>query len=103
MFYGTEYREKHYEISDEMGKHITAYVNDGVPQGSFLTALICNDLKGVFAYADDENYENLPAFIMYFHWVVPANIWGNKDKMQAWIKACAQARQAKKEMHHGTH
>lgn len=94
-FYETEYEDKKYAIPDEQGDSITRYVQDGILPGSFLQGIICNDLMKTFAHADSVNKENIPAYIMYFYWEVPADIWGSSHNMQAWITECAEARATK--------
>ena len=103
MFYKTEYRGKHYEISDRMGDSIIMYIENGVLPGSFLRAIICNDLKGAFMEADDENYANLPAFIMYFYWEVPGSICGSHKKMLKWEQANIDKREQERKACYGTH
>jgi len=85
-FYACEYNGKHYEIPDEAGETIKLYVEHGIKPGSFLTAIICNDLQAAFAQADQTNAELIPAYVMYFHWEVPARITGSPRRMNNWIQ-----------------
>ena len=63
---------------------IGRYVKHGVIPGNFLQAIICNDLKNSFMFADDENVENIAAYVGYFYNEVPANAWGSHETMLKW-------------------
>lgn len=72
-------------IPERMMGGIRRYVDHGIKPGSFLTAVICNDLVGAAGTADDENIQSLPAYANYFYNEVPGNVWGSKEKMDAWV------------------
>lgn len=91
-FYEVDYKGKHYEIPDDAGESIEMYVKHGIPPGSFLTAIICNNLRDAFGQADRINAENIPAYVMYFYWEVPAHICGDPATMNHWIRACIEKR-----------
>jgi len=80
------YKFREFHIPDYMMDGINRYVNDGIPPGSFLTAIICNDLSGAVSQADDNNLPNIPAFVSYFYWETPSACWGSLRKMKAWIE-----------------
>lgn len=73
-------------IPERMMPGIRLYINKGIVPGSFLKAVICNDLREAVGCADDENLENLPAFVMYFYNEAPGSCWGSKEKMYAWAE-----------------
>ena len=50
-----------------------------------LRAVICNNLKDACGLADDDNLQNLPAFVAYFYNIAPSACWGSPEKYQAWI------------------
>jgi len=70
-----------------MGESIKNYINYGIPPGGFLSAVICNDLRGAVGKADDINIKNLPAYVAYFYNEAPGNCWGSSEIMDSWIKA----------------
>ncbi len=72
-------------IPEYMRHGLTDYVNDGVPPGQFLAAIICNDLKAAVMYADDTNLENIPAYVNFFYNHAPMPCWGSKQAMDSWI------------------
>ena len=86
------YRFRDFYIRDQMMEGIRDYIDHGVPCGSFLTAVICNDLKNAVGRADEENLRNLPAFVGYFYSEAPAPCWGSEEEMNAWMKMHAQIR-----------
>ena len=81
------YRFREFYISGHMMESINLYVEHGAKPGSFLTSVICNDLKLTVMNADDINISNIPAFVEYFYNHTPASCWGSEDKMKAWIES----------------
>ena len=72
-------------IPAHMMTAIEDYVENGIEPGSFLTAVICNDLRGAVGHADAENKGLLGEYVQYFHNEAPGACWGSKARMDAWI------------------
>ena len=68
------------------------YVEQGIMPGSFLTAVLCNDLKEAVAHADAGNIEELVEWVRFCWNELPASIWGSHEKVKAHIGACASKR-----------
>jgi len=64
---------------------IKRYVQYGVPCGSFLTAVLCNDLREALGCADPENREQLFAIVCILWNDVPAACWGSTEKVRHWL------------------
>ena len=76
---------KHFYIPDRMMEGIKLYIQHGVRPGSFLQAIITNNLKEAVGRADDENRRNLPAHVEYFYNYAPYQCWGSEKIMNDWI------------------
>lgn len=74
-----------FHIPTYMVGAIERYINQGISPGDFLTAIICNDLKGSVIRADDENMANLPAVVAWFYNEAPNLAWGSEEKMMSWM------------------
>ena len=61
------------------------YVEHGVQPGSFLTAVICNDLLQSLGKADDINRAAIWDWCNFFYNDAPSTCWGSPAKMDAWI------------------
>lgn len=61
------------------------YIENGIPPGSFLTAVICNDLMGAFGKADNMNRAAMWDWVRFFYNDAPSTCWGSERKMAAWI------------------
>ena len=83
------YQFREFYIPEHMMGGIERYVNQGIPPGDFLRAVICNDLSGAVGRADDENIRNLPAYVAYFYNEAPGTCWGSIAKMVAWMERFA--------------
>lgn len=76
-------------VPDRMMDGIKRYIEQGIPPGDFLTAIICNDLREACGRADDENLVNIPAFVAYFYNEAPFPCWGSVERMDAWMERLA--------------
>jgi len=88
------YKFKGFYIPERMMGGIERYINDGIPPGDFLSAIICNSLSEAVGRADDENLANLPAYIGYLYNEAPIACWGSMAKKRAWMKKKRGAKQA---------
>jgi hypothetical protein len=68
-----------------MREGVALYVERGIPQGDFLSALISNDLKLCCAYADVTNRTAIWDIVSFFYAYAPAGCWGSKARMEEWI------------------
>lgn len=75
-----------YQVPRRMWDSIDRYVIHHARPGSFLTAIICNNLKEAVMFADEENMQNIPAYVNYFYNHAPANCWGSKKIMDKWLE-----------------
>ena len=71
---------------------IDNYVANGIYPGNFLKAVLSNDLKGAFAYADDENRADLHEIVRYVYNNTPSVCQGTPDKFAAWINGVSNHR-----------
>ena len=76
-----------FRIPERMAPGIRRYVEEGVKPGDFLCAVIAHDLFEAVGRADDENLENLPAYVAWFYNEAPGNCHGSHEVMLAWIAA----------------
>lgn len=64
---------------------VKRYVINRIPPGSFLSAVICNDLREAVGRADDENAANLSNWVRFFYNYTPSGCWGSPDNFQRWL------------------
>jgi hypothetical protein len=72
-------------IPDHMFGAVKRYIMQGIPPGSFLTAVICNDLREAFARADDQNAAAMHGWIKFFYNYTPSGCWGSPDAYRGWM------------------
>ena len=65
---------------------VRRYIEDGIPPGSFLQAVMSNNLKESFMYADDTNIERMFDIVDFFYNEAPIECWGSKEKMSHWVE-----------------
>jgi hypothetical protein len=66
---------------------IARYIVRGIPPGSFLTAVLSNDLMGAFGKADDENRDALFEWARFIYNFAPTGCHGSPEKVSAWISS----------------
>lgn len=71
-------------IPHHMVGAIKRYLLQGIPPGSFLTAVLCNDLREAFARADDENSACMHGWVKFLYNYAPTGSWGSPDAFREW-------------------
>jgi len=91
-------KEPNYDrLPEHIRQGVRSYIEDGAPPGSFLQAVICNDLTESFARADDINITRMFDIVSFFYNEAPLTCWKSEKNMVAWIKMHANRRQAANE------
>ena len=79
-------RDGRLQIPLYMHEGLINYVVHHIRPGSFLQALISNDLFAAASKADDVNKDHLYEYVVFFYNWSPGACWGSPEKMEAWIK-----------------
>ena len=61
------------------------FINNGIKPGSFLCAVLCNDLMDTFARADSENRRAVPEIMNFIGNEIPMDCYGSPQKVEQWI------------------
>lgn len=78
-----------YDIKSSLDR----YVNDGIETGSFLRAVLENNLIDSVGKADYQNSKILPEICSYVYNYLPSNCWGSKEKVNKWLKRKREERE----------
>ena len=62
------------------------YKNSHLNAGSFLRAVISNDLVSAVQKADSESLKSLPQIAIWAYTELPAEAWGSYEKFQKWTE-----------------
>jgi hypothetical protein len=82
---GYEFRGR--TIPEATAGGIVRYLNDHIRPGSFLSAVLGNDLREAMGCADDENTASLQAIVAYLYNEAPFGSWGSPENFTAWLEA----------------
>ncbi len=63
---------------------IDRWVAKGIRPGSFVQAVLSNDLMGAYAAADDTNREHMFDIVRYVYNEIPAECQGSKERFRDW-------------------
>jgi hypothetical protein len=100
-------------LNDACRDGLFRYVNDGLPpsDGSFLRALLENDLMEAFGRADDNHMWTMRGTVAWLFAYLPASLWGTKHRVaqhcartlqEAAVAAAGMAPEACPKCHHRT-
>lgn len=89
-----EYHYMGYSIPSHMLESIDLYLQHGCPPGSFLYAVLCNNLTESVARADTHNIHNLPAYAAFLYNEMPRGSWGSEEKVGAWLRNIQASKEA---------
>jgi len=65
---------------------MAAYFKEGVLPGSFLVAVLENNLYQAFACADEVSKAGLEDVVRWCYMNLPSVAWGNEDRVMQWVK-----------------
>lgn len=65
---------------------INNYVCNGVPTGSFLQAVLSNDLFEAFCRADSDNTKNMLGIVTFIYNYVPKCCYGDIATIKEWLR-----------------
>lgn len=73
------------EIPDHCRRGLEMYLSEGILPGSFLTAVLSNDLMEACARADMSNEKRLKNYAMLMYSFMPSGSYGSSVKVMNWI------------------
>ena len=65
---------------------IDQYAHNYVPPGSFVHAVLSNDLMTAFQRADDMNLQHMKDIVSYLYNDVNMLCWGSPEVVEQWLK-----------------
>ncbi len=78
--------EENYGAPAEIVSSLRRYAEEKIPTGSFLQAVLENDLTAAFGRADIDNRYKLFEILSYCYNELPAICWGSPDRVKNWLK-----------------
>jgi hypothetical protein len=85
-------------VPEHMHDGYINYLLHGIEPGSFLLAVLSNDLSAAFAYADETNRNAMYQHVMFLYNAAPNACWGSVAKVLSWLEACQRSRAAIREV-----
>lgn len=71
-------------IPEHMHDGVQRYIEHGILPGSFLYAVLCNDLTEAVMNADSINANHLVGYIKFLSAYCPSECWGTPERVAAW-------------------
>lgn len=78
--------DEYYPIRDDLYGALERYLNNGIMPGSFLTAVLENNLCEAFGRADICNEHNMKNIVGYVYNHLPSNAWGSKERVTTYLE-----------------
>lgn len=73
------------KIPPHMLEGLKRYTEHHLEPGSFLCAVISNDLVGAVNWADVDNIQILHVYVMWLIKNAPDESWGSREKLHRWL------------------
>lgn len=83
--------DSHYPIRDDLYGALERYLNHGIMPGSFMTAVLENNLMEAFGRADICNEANMKNIVGYMYNNIPSNTWGSPERVKDYLKSLKEA------------
>ena len=71
-------------IRPQIRAALDRWAEKGGSTGSFIQAVLSNNLVDAVGRADDENLVALPAIVAYVYNELPSGSWGSPSKVKSW-------------------
>lgn len=71
-------------LPEHMRDAMLRWIEHGISPGSFLRAVLVNDLVSSIHYADNINISRIPDYGRYLYNHAPSRCWGSPAKVAAW-------------------
>lgn len=72
-------------LPEHMRGAMKLYLENGIEPGSFLTAVLRNDLKEAVGRADHINLQYLTNIVSYCYNEIPSTAWGSPERVTNWL------------------
>jgi hypothetical protein len=79
-------------VPEHMHDSYVRYLLEGIPPGSFLTAVLENNLSEACGRADTTNRRTLFEHVMFLYNDAPFDCWGSPVNVSEWIRQCGEQR-----------
>jgi len=79
-------------VPEHMRGGVRRYIENGIPPGHFLTAVLSNDFVGAIGRADEVNKERFGDWALFLYNELPGrgsyrqDCWGSREAVKNWIK-----------------
>ena len=87
----TERAEQHYAqqltargVPEHLHEGLILYLTRGILPGSFLLAIVLNDLVATVGHADDDAMRGIKSLVQFLYYDTPGTAWGSPAKVEAW-------------------
>ena len=77
-------------LPEHMRRPAEDYVERGYPPGSFLRAVLANNLVEAFAHADAVNLAAMHTWAAWLWNEAPRNCWGSPERVATWSASAAE-------------
>ena len=74
-------------LPEHMQDGMRLYIEHGIEPGSFLTAVLSNDLMGALSKADDINRHCLLDYGMFLYNNAPSRSFGSRQAVKEWLES----------------
>jgi hypothetical protein len=84
------------KLPDHIQNGMYQYVKFGTIPGSFLKAVLENDLQLAFRFAERDMVPHIKDIVDYLYWEVPGPCHGSPEAVQAWCKQGGEVGRSKR-------
>lgn len=72
-------------IPEACADGLALYIAENIAPGSFVTAVLENDLKEACGRADSQNRHLLFNYVNFLYNHAPCNCWGSRERVREWL------------------
>jgi hypothetical protein len=86
-----DYKDNIYMLPEHMRGAMLRWIENGINPGSFLTAVLENNLLEAYGRADYINQQRMKDYMQYLYNYAPSGCWGSPEKVAKWkgLETCS--------------
>lgn len=74
-------------IPEHLADGLRLYLEQGIPPGHFLEAVLSNDLKEACSRGDVDSLAGLVDLVCWLYNHAPSGAWGSRERVESWIRS----------------
>jgi hypothetical protein len=74
------------QLPERYQRTLQFYIENKIPPGSGMGAVLSSDLRGVIRHCDDDMILDLKKILVFLYNLAPYQCWGSTERVDKWLR-----------------